>query len=122
MKNFWYPTIMQNIGKVIVDWRNGYVGTEMVREFHQDVYFATPHSMISEPRIAEVTNMKMAFMAEKLAFKSEDEARAWMETITAAQGNLDIEYEKTQRTVQENSYFIYRDLIAKAYESSGISA
>jgi len=113
---------MQNIGKVIVDWRNGYVGTEMVREFHQDVYFATPHSMMEEPRIAEVMNMKIAFMAEKLEFKSEDEAQAWMGKITAAPGNLDIEYEKTKRTVKENNYFIYRELIAKAYESSGISA
>jgi hypothetical protein len=112
---------MKNIGKVIVDWRNGYVGTEMVREFHQDVYFATPHSMMEEPRFAEVMNMKIAFISEKLAFKSEEEANALMEKITADPANLDIEFEKTKRTEKENNYFIYRDLIAKAYQSSGIS-
>lgn len=122
MKNFWYHTSMQTKSKIVLDWRLGYVGTEMFQDVQHGVYFATPHSMMSEPRVAEVTNMKMAFISEKFAFESEEEAKAWMEKITADPANLDIEFEKTERTEKEENYFIYRDLIAKAYESSGISA
>jgi hypothetical protein len=113
---------MKEIGKVVTDWRHGY---EIIKSFQDHRYaiaFATPHSMMSEPRIAEVSNLKISFMSERLNHNSEEDFNEWMKKVTANSDSIDLELQKFHPTEKEKNYFHYREIISKAYKSNGISA
>jgi hypothetical protein len=113
---------MKEKGIVITDWRMGYEIPESLRDAPYNVAFATPHSMIFEPRQSELLNLKISLMGEKIVFNSEEEVNMLMEKIRANPNYLDLELQKLQLTEKEKNYFIYRDLVSKAHGSTGISA
>ncbi|MDD3236037.1 MAG: hypothetical protein PHH43_06895 [Candidatus Cloacimonetes bacterium] len=113
---------MKEMGKVITDWRHGYAIIKSFQDRRYVIAFATPHSMMSEPRMAEVSNLKISFMSKQLSHNSEEDFNEWMKKITATSDSIDQELEKFQPTEKEKNYFTYRELITKAYNSNGLSA
>ncbi|MCK5848000.1 MAG: hypothetical protein KAH01_02235 [Caldisericia bacterium] len=113
---------MKEKGLIITDWRHGYNTPESLNDPRYRVAFATPHSMIFEPRQGELLNLKISILSEKVEFNSEEEVNMLMEKIRENPDYLDLELQKLKLTQKEKNYFTYRELLSKANENNGISA
>ncbi len=107
---------------LINDWRQGYALLDTMHHYPCKIAFSTPHSMISEPRMGELSQLKMSYISKKKEFQSEEEVKQWVQRVTTEPGFLNRELQRYNPTEEETHYFKYKELLTKANECSGVSA